>query len=52
VDRVTGRDKSLQGMEVKPGKIHLFHSVDDIQAIETNKNAFMKPGIDFCGTSF
>ena len=35
MDRVAGRDETFQGMEVKPGKVHLIRRARDVQPIKT-----------------
>jgi hypothetical protein len=46
MDRVAGGDETFQGVEVKPGKVHLLRRVRDVQAIETDEDAPVQPGID------
>lgn len=51
MDRVAGRHETFQGVEIKPGKVHLFRCVRDVQAIEPNKDALVQPGIDPAGAA-
>ena len=46
MDRVEGGRETSQGVEVKPGKVHLLRRARGIQAIETDEDALVQPGID------
>jgi hypothetical protein len=52
MDRVAGGNEAFQGVEIKPGKVHLFRRARNIQAIKTDEDALMQLGIDLGRAAF
>src|ERR1051326_1597007 len=45
MDRVADRNKTFQGVELKPRKIHLLRRGRSIEAVKTDQNALVHLGI-------
>jgi len=52
MDRVPGRNKTFQGVKIKPGKVHLLWRSRGIQAIKTNQDALVHLGVDLRRAAF
>jgi len=52
VDRVADWNKPPQGMEIKPGQVHLFRRTSGIQPIEADQDALMQRNIDLGSATF
>jgi hypothetical protein len=52
MDRVAGRNKAFQGVEIKPGKVHLRRCARGVQPIETDQDALTQLGVDLGRAAF
>ena len=52
MNRITGRDKSLQRMKVKPGKIHLFWRSRGVEPIKPDQDTFVHLGVNLRSAAF
>jgi hypothetical protein len=52
MNRVAGRNQTLQAVEIKSRKIHLFRTGYDVQTIKPKQNSAMQLGTDFTGAAF
>ena len=52
VDRIARRLEASQGMEIKPGDVHLFGPHDDVQAVQSAEDAGMHLGVDLARAPF